>query len=112
MGQNRWYVAVLVVECTVQDGRDDDPPLVDLEHRLVLAVDAEDAYQKALELGQQSNSSYENSDGAAVRWTFAGLFDLRAIDADQLGHGTELYSLLRRARATDYVVDKSELTAF
>lgn len=111
MGENRWYVAVLVVECTV-DGNEGGEPLVDLQHRLVLAADAEDAYRKALDLGQQSNHSYDNGEGGLVRWKFEGLFDLQVIQDDELAHGTEVFSLLRRARATDYVVEKNDLTEF
>ncbi|MFO0757545.1 MAG: DUF4288 domain-containing protein [Byssovorax sp.] len=109
MSEEIWYIAVLVVESSVGD----DPtyePLVDLQHRLVRASNAEDAHRKSLELGGSAEHSYENPDGEMVRWRFAGLHDLREVQDQDLVHGAEVYSRLRRRAAHHYVVPKDRLT--
>lgn len=111
MSEESWYMAVLVVESSVGDGFVAEP-LLDLQYHLVRAAGAEDAYRKALELGRAEEHAYENPDGEIVRWSFAGLHDLRELDDQDLVHGAEVYSSLRRAGAQDYVVAKEELTEF
>ena len=106
-----WYVAVLVIESSVGE----DPasePLVDLQYRLVRATDAEDAHRKSLELGTSAEHSYQNSDGEPVRWRFAGLHDLCELQDQDLVHGAEVYSSLRRRGSHHYVVPKHRLTEF
>jgi len=111
MNEEFWYLAVLVVESSV--GEDEArEPLVDLQCRLVRAVNAEDAYLKALALGDSEEHSYENADGETVRWKFAGLHDLRKLDDQDLVHGAEVYSTLRRRASSHYVVPKHRLTEF
>jgi hypothetical protein len=111
MSEEIWYVAVLVVESSVGEGPAGEP-LIDLQYRLVRATDVEDAYRKSLELGTSAEHSYQNSDGATVRWTFAGLHDLREVQDQELVHGAEIYSSLRRRASHHYVVPKHRLTEF
>src|SRR5690348_13398603 len=82
----KWYLAEIVEEITVQD----DPRNV--VHKNVVLIRAEcpeDAYQKALELGNGKNTCYENPDGKRVEIRFRGLHDLQVIH-DELEHGAEL----------------------
>ncbi len=109
--QLKWYVAVLVVECRVDDGLSDDP-LVDLQYRLVRASNHEAAYRRALELGRKERVSYKNADGANVRWRFVGLNDLCELLDSRLRHGVEVYSMLREVASKQFVRRKKELTVF
>lgn len=111
MSEESWYIAVLVVESSVGDGTSGEP-LIDLQHRLVRAADAEDAYRKALELGSSAEHAYENAEGETVSWKFAGLHDLCELVDQDLVHGAEVYSSLRRCASHDYVVSKDQLTEF
>jgi len=105
-----WYVAVLVVACEVA-GLAAGKRLFDRQIRLIEAETAEDAYQKALTLGEAQHASYLNADGAEVNWRFVGLYDLVRLDGAP-GDGVEVYSLLERGRALDEVVEKHRLTVF
>lgn len=111
MSEESWYLAVLVVECSVGDDTAGEP-LIDLQYRLVRAGGGEDAHRKALELGDSAEHAYDNADGETVRWEFAGLHDLRELDNQDLAHGAEVYSTLRRRPSHRYVVSKDRLTEF
>ena len=111
MSEPKWYLAVLVVESSIGDDTTCEP-LVDLQYRLVRAADLEDAHSRSLELGGSAEHSYENEDGETVHWKFAGLHDLRELDDQDLVHGAEVYSSLRRRASHHYVVPKQSLTEF
>lgn len=111
MRQVRWFVAVLVVRSRV-DGGAAETGLLDLQFRLIHATDAESAYIRALELGQQAAQSYRNADGNDVTWEFIGLNDLREVDDESLSDGTEVYSQLARDDEKNAVVPKEKLSVF
>ena len=106
-----WYMAVLVRGAHV-NGVLDDERLGDLLYRLVQAEDAEGAYASAVELGGASSDEYDDDDGTKVTLGFLGLADLMEIAADELGHGTEVYSQLLPHKPGEMVVEKEELTVF
>jgi len=84
-----WYLAELISEIRVED----DP--ANVLHRnsvLVKASSPEHAYEKAIELGNLSEISYENPDGKVVRISFRGMGDLNVI-YDKLEHGAEIMYL-------------------
>jgi hypothetical protein len=81
-----WYIAELISEIRVED----DP--ANVLHRnfvLVKAASPENAYERAIELGNLSEISYENPVGKVVRISFRGLGDLNVIH-DKLEHGAEI----------------------
>jgi Domain of unknown function (DUF4288) len=82
----KWYLAWLVEEITVED---DPRNIVHTNLMLVRADSPDEAYQGALELGKQSEMSYENPDGKSVVCTFRGIRDMNVIH-DDLEHGAEL----------------------
>jgi hypothetical protein len=82
----KWYLAWLVQEITVED---DPRNIVHTNLMLVRADSADEAYQRALELGKQSAMSYENPDGKSVVCAFRGIRDMNVIH-DELEHGAEL----------------------
>ncbi len=108
----QWFIAVLVFESRIVEDPDNDGPSVDVQYRLVRAVDAESAYERALALGRREQVSYENCDGNTCEWTFIGLEDLREVDDQELGHGAEVYGFIEKGLASDRVVPKDELTEF
>ncbi len=110
METERWYIAVLVVASQV-DGESAEP-LLDLQLRLIRAVDDEQAYQRAIEVGDQATHSYRNADGALVSWQCLGLNDLRELLEQELAHGVEVFSQLTRRPATEVLVAKEQLTCF
>ena len=106
-----WYMAVLVRGAHV-NGVLDDERLGDLLYRLIQAPDAEAAYESAVELGAGSSDDYDDEDGTKVTLAFLGLADLMEIAADELVHGTEVYSQLLPHKPREMVVEKAELTVF
>ena len=83
---SKWYLAWLVQEIIL----DDDPRnIVHTNLMLVRADSPDEAYEKAIELGKESEISYENPDGKSVIHVFRGLKDLNVIH-DGLAHGAEL----------------------
>jgi len=108
MSRDRWFAAILLVQCDVES-EDGVEPLVDHSVRLLKASDSESAYERALTLGASEATSYPNEDGESVTWSFAGLEDLCELD-ERPGDGTEVLSWLARGKAIP--VDKAELTCF
>jgi hypothetical protein len=108
--RERWFVAVLVFESSLREAWSD--PSVDIQFRLVRAVDAENAFERALALGNGGEISYENPYGEICLWTFKGLQDLREVIDDELGHGVEVYGFIENGFAEDHIIPKEQLTAF
>ena len=107
----KWYSAALIVTSSI----DNDPqykPLVDLQVRLIKAVDAEEAYKEALRLGVAEETNYKNAIDEIVRWHFEGLHDLQELSAEELSSGTEVFSIRSGNAIEDLVVDKDRLTVF
>jgi hypothetical protein len=82
----KWYLAEIVQEITVQD---DPRNIVWRNLTLVRADSPDEAYDKAISLGVDGNTEYENPDGKLVCTTFRGLSSLNVI-YDELEHGAEL----------------------
>jgi Domain of unknown function (DUF4288) len=82
----RWFIAELVVECRIEE---DPRNVLHVDHVLVRADSAEEAYTKALELGADKELAYVNTEDKKVVWHFRGLRDLFVVH-DELEHGGEL----------------------
>jgi hypothetical protein len=81
-----WFLTEIVEEIKI----DDEPRnVIHINMILIRADSAEEAYEKALELGSDAETTYENPDGKLVTITFRGLRDLWPI-IDKLEHGAEL----------------------
>jgi hypothetical protein len=82
----KWYLADIVTRTSV-DG--DSRTVLHTNRVLVQADSPDDAYVRALELGRQRETSYENPIGRRVQIQFLGLRELYVI-YDELEHGAEL----------------------
>ena len=82
----RWYIADLVLEHHVTG---DTRNLVHVNIHLIEAGSPDEAYEKAMTLGKESELAYTNADGKEVRSVFRGLRDLNVIH-DKLEDGAEL----------------------
>jgi hypothetical protein len=108
----KWYLAEIVQQISVED----DPRRVAHTNLVLVRSDSpEEAYAKAVELGNESEISYENPDGKLVAVTYCGLRDLNVIHGE-LEHGTELiYSEdtdMGEAAIQQYISPKEELGVF
>ncbi len=82
----RWFLADLVEEIRVEGTKRN---LVHINHVIVEACSPEEAYSRAMELGEQSASEYSNGEGKKVSIFFRGLRNLDVIH-DPLEHGCEI----------------------
>src|SRR5438046_58275 len=84
----KWYLADIVQEITIED---DSRNHVHTILVLVRADSAEEAYQRALEIGarEEQQRSFKDLQGRGVSSRFRGLRDLNVIH-DQLDHGAAL----------------------
>jgi hypothetical protein len=90
---NNWYVAKLIIQCKVE-GEDTGPWTIDEQVRVLRAPDPNTAHMKAMALGKQQETSYENMYGKLVSWEFVGLGDLEQLFDDSIVDGTEITSRL------------------
>jgi len=77
--ESQWYLSELVMEITVSGARRN------VVHRnlvLIRADSPEQAYKKAIELGQKAESSYDNPKGQQVKHTFRGVAKLEEMYED------------------------------
>lgn len=82
-----WYLAELVVKITVAD----DPRNVVHQNLVLIRADsAEEAYEKAIQLGKKEEISYKNPEGKDVHFRFEGVSDLVDIWSGELEDGAEL----------------------
>jgi uncharacterized protein DUF4288 len=111
-GHAKWYTAELVEEITVEG----DPRNVVHKNLMLIRADSpEDAYQKAVALGKESEVSYANPHGKLVRIRFRGLAELNVI-YDELDHGAELLYEERTGVSKDeiesWIIPKEHLSVF
>jgi hypothetical protein len=81
-----WYIAEVVLEITVEGATQN---VVHINYLLVRAESPEDAYEKALRLGAEHETTYLNDDKKEVEIFFRGLRNLTII-YEPLEHGAEL----------------------
>lgn len=82
----KWFLADIVMETTVQD---EPGNLVHINLTLIRASSLAEAYERSLQVGQDSEGTYQNLDGRMVTTRFRGLRDLKVIH-EELEHGSEI----------------------
>jgi hypothetical protein len=107
-----WFLAELIQEITV----DEDPRnLVWRNLTLIQAKSPEEAYEKALRLGREGNTEYENPAGKRVKISFRGISFLDVI-CDPLEDGAELMFHSLTSQSEEQIAmllrPKEELSAF
>jgi catechol 2,3-dioxygenase-like lactoylglutathione lyase family enzyme len=83
---SNWYLCELVVQLDVED---DPRGVVHINTCLVEAASADEAYDKAMELGRDEEHEYANPKGRRVRTRFVGLRELVEV-FEPLEDGAEL----------------------
>ncbi len=109
---SEWYVAEIIEEIRVEG---DDRNVVHKNLVVIKAGSPDMAYLRALELGRESESSYQNPEGQTVKSQFRGLGYLDVVHGD-LEDGTELLYISKVAVAEEeilkWVRPKEELELF
>lgn len=83
----RWYIAEIILEHVFAD---DSRNVVHTNVHLIEATSPNEAFEKSMKLGKQSEQVYINTSGTNVRVVFRGLFDLNVVH-DSLEDGAELF---------------------
>jgi hypothetical protein len=107
-----WYVAEIVQEIIVEgDARN-------VVHRNLILINAhspDEAYDRAINLGREGESEYQNPAGQKVVIKFRGLGALSVVH-DQLEHGAELRYIedtsVSETKITELVKTKEQLSVF
>lgn len=108
----KWYIAELVIECKIEG---EPRNVVHVNIILVRADSPQSAFEKAEQLGKESEISYLNPKNQQVTWYYRGLRDLNVIH-DYLEHGAELMFEekigVSKDKVQNMITDKSELNVF
>lgn len=108
----KWYIAELVIEYNIEGNPRN---VVHVNIVLIRASSPEEAFDKAEELGYESNSTYLNPKNQTVTFTYKGLRDLNVIH-DELEHGAELMFEekigIRKSELQQMLTPKSQLGIF
>lgn len=87
-----WYIAGILLRFEVVGEKELKPDSRYLSwenQHLIKAENPDEAYEKALKLGKESESEYVNPDGRNVKWIFEGLTTLIAV-YEELEDGAEI----------------------
>lgn len=100
----KWYIAEIVQEIVVAD---DPRNVVHKNLMLIQASSPDEAYEKAIQLGKESEDSYENPSGKQVRFKFRGLGALNVIEDDLIDGAELLYE--QRIGVSEQEIEKCVL---
>ena len=84
-----WYVATLIIVSRVENKPEDSKVCAE-QIRLLRAQDADEAYEKALQLGHAEEHSYINMNGNTLFWEFVGLENLEQLEEKRIRDGREI----------------------
>ena len=103
-----WYIAGIMLRFEVagenKDNSNRRTTAWENQH-LVKAENPDEAYQKALKIGKDSESEYINTDGTAVRWIFEGLTTLISV-YEELEDGAEIMWIKRENKAVKTIKNR------
>jgi hypothetical protein len=83
-----WYLAKMVFRIVCGEG--EHTPQFDEQLRLVSGITKEEAFQKALDMGQKEEDTFYNRKEQLVQWKFINVSELYRLS--ELIDGAELYS--------------------
>ena len=107
----KWYLAKMVFRIVC--GHGEHTPQFDEQLRLVAALNKEDAFRKAREMGQKGEEIFYNSKDQLVQWQFINTSELYLLN--DLVDGDELYSRIEEKENADayiYTVNQKASTLF
>jgi hypothetical protein len=97
-----WYLAKIIYQIICGEG--EHTPQFDEQLRLIHAVDAEAAYQKAKQIGEMEQTNFLNQHQQLVQWQFINIADLIAMKSDM--DGAEVFSRIVEIHdPSNYIVD-------
>jgi len=95
-----WYLAKFVFRIICGEG--DHSPQFDEQLRLVAGSSKEEAFRKAIDMGQKEEETFYNNKQQLVRWQFINISELYVLS--ELIDGAELYSRIEEKENADAYV--------
>lgn len=86
-----WYLSKIIFQIICGDGR--HTPQFDEQLRLIAAYDEEEAFTKAIRLGEKEQDQFYNHEQQLVQWKFINVSELYRLSA--LLDGAEMYSRIQ-----------------
>ena len=107
----KWYLAKIVFRIIC--GQGDHTPQFDEQLRLVAGISREDAFKRALEMGNKEQDTFYNRKEQLVQWQFINVSEL--FQLNELIDGAELYSRIEEKENADayiYTVNQKASNLF
>lgn len=111
---NTWFIATIILKCEIE-GRPSIPGEWTCTQSIYLlrASDRDQAYAKALRLGNSQEVSYKNANAEVVTWKFIGLENIEELSVRNLRDETEIWGRVFHTQDPEaMIVEKSELSVY
>ncbi|MBC7850966.1 MAG: DUF4288 domain-containing protein [Chitinophagaceae bacterium] len=102
-----WYLAKIIYRIVCGDG--EHTAQFDEQLRLIAATDEEQAFIKAIEIGEKEEDNFMNMRKETVYWQFINVAELYRLS--DLIDGAELYSNIRETENADHYIDTTHKKA-
>lgn len=96
-----WYLSKLVFRIICGEGQ--HTPQFDEQLRLIAAINEEEAFGKAMALGEKDQEGFYNHQQKLVQWKFIDVAELYKLSG--LIDGAELYSKIQETDNADLYID-------
>jgi hypothetical protein len=96
-----WYLSKIIFRIICADGH--HTPQFDEQLRLIAAQDEDEAFQKALAIGEREQDGFYNDDQKLVQWKFINVAELYRLSA--LLDGAEMYSRIQETDDPEAYID-------
>jgi hypothetical protein len=96
-----WYLSKLVFRIICGEGQ--HTPQFDEQLRLVAAANEEEAFEKAMTLGEKEQEAFYNQQQKLVQWQFINIAELYKLSG--LLDGAELYSRIQETDNADLYIE-------
>jgi hypothetical protein len=96
-----WYLSKIIFRIICGEGN--HTPQFDEQLRLIAALDEEEAFRKAYQLGEKEQDRFYNQDQQLVQWKFINVAELYRLSS--LLDGAEMYSRIQETDDPEGYID-------
>jgi len=96
-----WYLSKIIFRIICGDGQ--HTPQFDEQLRLISAVNEQEAFEKAVMIGQREQDSFYNHEEKLVQWKFINVAELYKLSG--LLDGAEVYSRIQETDDPDRYIE-------
>jgi hypothetical protein len=102
-----WYLSKIIFRIICGEG--DHTPQFDEQLRLIAARDEEEAFRKAMAIGEKEQDAFYNHEQQLVQWKFINVAELYRFSG--LLDGAEMYSRIHETDDPDSYIDQANRRA-